>query len=213
MVLFPLFGLLLLDYRLTVTIRLKLKERHEEARHILELLHPDQPEVVEKTIEDIEIALKMSAKHASLKSMFAMGPQRIFHRVMLACVVQIMLQVGHGNPHFPDLEILTSQFTGVNAIAYYTPTIYEESLGFPAIEAGALAAASQACIILGGIICSFTVDRFGRRALMMFSAAAMSTCLACVTGLVSTSNPAALKAAVFFLFVDHMYYNEESLLT
>lgn len=97
-----------------------------------------------------------------------------------------------------------SQFTGVNAIAYYTPSIYEESLGFSPVEAGALAAASQACIILGGIICSFTVDRFGRRALMMFSAAGMSVCLACVTGLVSTENEAALKAAVFFLFVDHL---------
>ena len=52
-----------------------------------------------------------------------------------------------------------SQFTGVNAIAYYAPTIYESSLGFPAVEAGTLAPASQACIILGGIICSFTVDR------------------------------------------------------
>ena len=58
------------------------------------------------------------------------------------------------------LTLLTLfKFTGVNAIAYYTPTIYESSLGFPAVEAGALAAASQACIILGGIICSFTVDR------------------------------------------------------
>ena len=94
-----------------------------------------------------------------------------------------------------------SKFTGVNAIAYYTPTIYENNLGFPAVEAGALSAASQACIIFEGVICSFTVDRFGRRSLMMFSAAGMSVCLACVTGLVSTDNPAALKAAVFFLFV------------
>ena len=89
--------------------------------------------------------------------------------------------------------------TGVNAIAYYTPTIYEESLHFPPVEAGALAAASQAMIILGGIVCAFTVDRYGRRSLMMVSAGGMSICLACVTGLVSANKDGASKAAVFFL--------------
>jgi hypothetical protein len=106
--------------------RLKLKDRDDEARRILTTLSPGEPEVVKKQIEDIETALRLSNQHASLKSMFSMGPQRIFHRVMLASVVQVMLQM-----------------TGVNAIAYYTPTIYEDSLGFPAVEAGALAAASK----------------------------------------------------------------------
>jgi MFS family permease len=92
--------------------------------------------------------------------------------------------------------------TGVNAIAYYATTIYTSSLHFPAVEASALAAASQACIILGGIICSVTVDRYGRRRLMIVSATAMSLCFACVTALVSQSeNGAASKAAVFFLSV------------
>lgn len=73
--------------------RLKLKDRHDEARRILEALHPGNQEAVDKEIEDIETALKLSANHASLKAMFQMGPQRIFHRLMLAVVIQIMLQV------------------------------------------------------------------------------------------------------------------------
>ena len=182
-----------------------MKDRHDEARRVLEALHPGNRDFVDKEVEDIELALKMSINHASLKDMFAMGPQRIFHRVMLASVVQIMLQVSFTLPSYTWECLLTTwtllQFTGVNAIAYYAPSIYLDSLGFPAVEAGALAAASQACIILGGIICSFTVERFGRRSLMMFSAAGMSVCLACVTGLVSSDKPAALKAAVFFLSV------------
>ena len=59
----------------------------------METLHPGSPEEVDKEIADIELALRLSANHAGLKSMFTMGPQRIFHRVMLAGVVQIMLQV------------------------------------------------------------------------------------------------------------------------
>ncbi|KAF2645233.1 MFS1 putative major facilitator superfamily transporter [Massarina eburnea CBS 473.64] len=169
---------------------LKLRDRHDEARQVLERLHPGDPDIVEKEIEDIELALRISVDHVSLLSMFSMGPQRLFHRVMLACVVQIMLQ-----------------FTGVNAIAFYTPTIYASQLHFPAVEAGALAAASQACLILGGIMCAFTVDRFGRRPLMMFSAAAMSICFVCVTALTSQpNNQAASKAAVFFLFLYYVVY-------
>lgn len=72
---------------------LKLKDRHEEARRVLEALHPGDPDTINKEIEDIELALKLSVKQASLKYMFTMGPQRVFHRVMLACIVQIMLQV------------------------------------------------------------------------------------------------------------------------
>lgn len=62
---------------------------------------------------------------------------------MLACIAQIMLQM-----------------TGVNVIATFSSTIYVGNLHFPAVQAGAIAAASQACIIIGGIICSFTVDRY-----------------------------------------------------
>lgn len=68
-----------------------MKDRHEEARRVLDLMHLGQPETVDKEIEDIDLALKLSAKHAGLKSMFAMGPQRIFYRVMLASIVQIVL--------------------------------------------------------------------------------------------------------------------------
>lgn len=52
-----------------------------------------------------------------------------------------------------------------------------------------------------------TVDRFGRRALMLISAASMSLCQAALTGLVSQSdNEAALKAAVFFMFLYYFVY-------
>jgi hypothetical protein len=70
-----------------------MKNRDDEARQILERLYPDDQETVEIEIQNIEVALRMSQNQAGLSSMFTMGPQRIFHRVVLASVTQIMLQV------------------------------------------------------------------------------------------------------------------------
>lgn len=74
------------------------KDRSEQARTILELLHPGEQVAVDSELEDIKLSLSMLTNRASLKDMFTMGPQRIFHRVMLASVVQIMLQVRINQP-------------------------------------------------------------------------------------------------------------------
>lgn len=97
--------------------------------------------------------------------------------------------------------------TGVNSITYYASSIYESDLHFATKTAEILAAASQFAIILGSIVCSYTVDRFGRRTLMLFSASAMSICFALLTGLVSDpNNSGALKGAVFVLYLYYVVY-------
>jgi sugar porter (SP) family MFS transporter len=162
--------------------------RNIEAAEILELLHED-PETVEKELRDIRVSLDLSG-NSSLKSLLEMGTQRVFHRVLIGCTAQMMLQL-----------------TGVNSITYYASSLFEVQLGFTAKTAEVLAAASQFSIILGSTICSFTVDRFGRRSLMMFSASSMSICFACLAGLVShPSDKAGLKAAVFFVFLYYVCY-------
>ncbi|KAF7193680.1 Sugar transporter STL1 [Pseudocercospora fuligena] len=166
--------------------------RPTEAQAILQLLNPTDQEIVEKEIRDIELALQLTSGNnkSSILSMFSMGPQRTFHRLILACTAQMMLQL-----------------TGVNCITYYASTVYEEYLGFPLAEAQILAAASQFCIVLGSILCAYTVDRYGRRTLMIFSAAANAVCFAFETGLVSNpENHGALKGAVFFLFLFYFVY-------
>ncbi|KAJ5675153.1 uncharacterized protein N7477_005087 [Penicillium maclennaniae] len=165
--------------------------RWEEAREILGLLYDIEPhsETVNKEIESIQISLERARK-TDLGAMFKMGPQRTFHRVVLAAVAQIFLQM-----------------TGVNSIAYYAPSIYQEQLHFSHTTSAILAAASQLVMVLGAFCCSYTVDRFGRRKLMILSASAMSICFACLAGLTSqANNPAALKAAVFFLYLYFFVY-------
>lgn len=68
--------------------------RKQEAREILDLLHED-PAVVEKELADIDASLALSGD-ADLKALLKMGKQRTFHRVLIGCTAQAMLQLTGG---------------------------------------------------------------------------------------------------------------------
>ena len=96
------------------------------------------------------------------------------------------------------------QLTGVNFVTYYAQTIYVLQLNFMPSTAFILAVASQQVFVFGSCICSYFVDNFGCRKLLLFSSASIAFCMACLTGVVSQpENRAALKARVFFLY---LYY-------
>jgi MFS family permease len=165
--------------------------RWNEGREILGILYDDDPHgvLVNYEIDNIRQSFER-AGNSNLTAMFKMGPQRSFHRVVLATTVQVFLQM-----------------SGVNSISYYAPTIYSQQLKFSPTTSGILAASTQFATMLGSFCCVWTVDRFGRRRLMLFSASSMSVCFACLSGLVShPDNPAALKAGVFFLFLYSFVY-------
>ena len=167
------------------------KARVDEARHILSRMHDTDidDDIIKREVHDVQATIELSGS-SNLSALLTMGPRRIFHRVVIAISAQMFLQL-----------------SGINAVAYYAPSIFENQLHYPAEEAGILAAASQICLALGSIVCSFSVDRFGRRNLMMVSAALMAVCFACLAGLTSDpENKPALKAAVFFVFFFYFVY-------
>ncbi|KNG80717.1 putative MFS sugar transporter [Aspergillus nomiae NRRL 13137] len=161
-------------------------DRIEEARGVLAALYDEDThsESVDQIMRDILLSLQMS-ENKSLQSLLDMKPQRNLQRLILAATVQMLLQL-----------------TGINAITYYAPTIYSKQLGFPPRQAFVLAAASQAVFIIGSFVCAYTVDRFGRRKLLLSSSIGLTICMACLTGVVSNpNNDAALRSGVFFLYL------------
>ncbi|KAJ5660499.1 hypothetical protein N7507_006950 [Penicillium longicatenatum] len=162
------------------------KGRTEEARAILAALADTDENSEEITLEirDIETSLVLSGS-GSFKSLLYMGEQRLFHRTVLAACGQVF-----------------QQMCGINLITYYATTIFQQYLGLDATKSRILAASMCLTQPLGGFVAYFTIDRLGRRVLMLWSAAGMSVSMAILAGTNSLSdNTAAMIAAVVFLFI------------
>lgn len=165
--------------------------RAEEAKATLSALEDrpeDSPEVLAQ-YEEIEESLKITGR-SSFWDIFKNGEQRLFHRTCLAAAGQMF-----------------QQMSGINALAFYVTTIFEEYLGLSARDARILGAS----VFTWQTICSpigiLTVDRFGRRKLMLVSAFGMGMCMAIVAGTSSQKdNKSAVAAAGAFIFMFSLFF-------
>lgn len=161
--------------------------RRDEAREILALLLDVAPDldVVTNDIRDIESSLAFTSSESNWWGVFKMGEQRSFHRTILASGAQFFQQI-----------------CGINAITLYTTTLFQDFIGLDPVQARVLSACIGFSDIAGGIIAFFTIERLGRRVLMMFSSVCLCICMAVLAG--TTSNPnnnGALIAAVVFVYM------------
>lgn len=102
--LFPLAGIFFIIH-LPESPRWLIKQnRIEEAREVLQALEcaDSAHSKVEAEIQDVQSSLKLSGE-SSLRQVFHMGPQRVFHRAMISVSVMSFLQ-----------------FTGINVIGFYS---------------------------------------------------------------------------------------------
>lgn len=167
------------------------QDRIEEAREILAVLNDDQPdsEAISNEIQEIQHSLSVCGS-LSWKAMLTMGEQRFFHRTVLAAGGQIF-----------------QQMCGINLISMYATTIFEQYLNMSPTKSRILAASMAMTQPFGGYLAFFTIDRLGRRFLMLASAAGMSVAMAMLAGTTSaTSNNAALVVAVICLFAFQFIY-------
>ncbi|TVY82881.1 Sugar transporter STL1 [Lachnellula suecica] len=163
------------------------KGRVVEAREVLSALAdvPADSETVNLDVRDIEESLTLTGK-GTFRDIFHPSEQRFFHRACLAAAGQMF-----------------QQMSGINALAFYQNTIFESDLGL----SPQLARILGASVFTWQTICSpigvLTVDRLGRRKLMMFAAFGMGMCMAIIAGTSSQSNSTScvIVAAVFiFMF-------------
>ncbi|KAM7185470.1 General substrate transporter [Naviculisporaceae sp. PSN 640] len=169
------------------------KGRVDEAKIVLAALQ-DQEEDASEVTGDIETIQESLAKSSGAKFSHLFhnsGGQRLLHRTFLACLMQVF-----------------HQLCGVSAFAIYQATIFEDNLGMASTPARILAASVFTFQTLLSPVGVFTVDRFGRRKLMMFSALGMGICMTAMAA--STSQPreniAATAVAVTAIFLFSFFF-------
>lgn len=156
------------------------KGKVEEARQTLAALNGtevDDAGVIDD-IAEIEDSLALVGQ-AGFADLFCNGELRLFHRTCLAAAGQMFQQVSSNHIDAPceqpyrELTYKYLQMSGINALAFYQATIFEDDLGLPATTARIIAGSVFTWQTLCSPIGVLTVDRFGRRKLMIFAALGM----------------------------------------
>jgi sugar porter (SP) family MFS transporter len=175
-----------------------LKGREEEALEVLTCLMGDETDDVFIETEFTSIkATVLEMSKGSFRDMFTMGPDRHFHRVVLAYVNQMFQQI-----------------SGINLITYYIPTLLENNIGMSPTMSRLIAALNGTEYFIASWIAVFTVEKFGRRTLMIFGAVGMSLSMVilAITDSISSTHAGTSKgtsagiAQTVFLFVFNTFF-------
>lgn len=170
---------------------LVLHGRKEEAREVLSALEdlPSHDPVVEASLAEISESVAIAGQGRFL-DLLKNGELRLLNRMCLAFCGQMF-----------------QQLSGINALGFYQATIFEENLGFDKTIARVLSGSVFTFQTLCSPIGVLTVDRFGRRKLMMASAVGMGTCMAIIAGTIGeTQSTACLGVATAFLFLFSLFF-------
>ena len=146
---------------------LMMKGKREKARGVLTKIR--DLDTVEAEIDEIEKSLK--EKHGGIRTLFS-------KRLRPVLVIGLVLGIGQ-------------QFVGINTVMYYGPEIFEH-VGFHGSMAQILATFGMGLLnFVFTVFCIFTVDRFGRRALLLSGTFLAAVCLF-ILGLVLHIGPASI---------------------
>ncbi|WPH01755.1 Hypothetical protein R9X50_00460700 [Acrodontium crateriforme] len=166
-----------------------LKGREDQALNVLACLN-DLPEDDEYIVNEFaaikDTVLEMG--QGGFKDLFTMGPDRNFHRACLGYVNQMFQQI-----------------SGINLITYYAATIYQ-GIGLSDMNSRILAAANGTEYFLASWVAVFTIEKFGRRPLMLFGAIGQAVSMAILAGTNVHKGGANGIVAAIFLFVFNSFF-------
>jgi sugar porter (SP) family MFS transporter len=169
------------------------KGHYEEADSVIariyavEINHPTVLAHHAEVIQALEIEHEV---HFRLKDIvWDQSPVNTTWRIWICVLIQLLQQLG-----------------GICLIAYYASYLFINNLGMSQHSAG-LTSGGLSCVFWGGTLTAiFTVDRVGRRPVLLWGAVGCATCMICYTvGLAVYSQPSLTMATVFIFLFEFCY--------
>ncbi|KAI0888979.1 general substrate transporter [Annulohypoxylon maeteangense] len=162
---FSVIVLVFLSFTVDSPRWLLLRGRFEEGRVTLARLRGTMQDLDDQNLNDdiksIQQALEQEkiARVSPVDAILCRDPLHTIRRLLLSCGTQFM-----------------QQFSGVNALGYYFPTVLIESVGVSSSYARLLAAVNASLYLGAAFVCLILIDIAGRRKLMMYGSIAMGSC-------------------------------------
>lgn len=166
------------------------QDRFEDAKRVMAALEgePDDSVAINEELSLIRDAYLEEKRQTS--SIFAMGPERQFHRAVLAISIAAL-----------------AQMSGINIVTFYSTTIFTQQLGYSGTVARVFSGSLQVWQFICAGFAVLLIDRFGRRKLLMAGALGMCAAQTALSGLMSDlTDKSAGEAAIFFYFVALFFF-------
>ncbi|KAK9802259.1 putative General substrate transporter [Seiridium cardinale] len=167
-----------------------LKGRDDDAIRVLcalSELPPEDPSIQSDYRAMKDVVFEMSK--GSFADCFKRNQNRNLHRTILAYVNQMFQQI-----------------SGINIITYYAATIFQNNIGLSGFLSRLLAALNGTEYFIASWVAIFTIEKFGRRSLMLFGATGQALSMAVLAGTTSHVSTSSGIAAAVFLFVFNSFF-------
>jgi sugar porter (SP) family MFS transporter len=161
----------------------------DEARRVLAAVNGEQPDA-ERTQNDLRaivdsIALEQKIGAAfRIKDLFTSGPSQHRRRVIIGVSSQFFQQIG-----------------GCNAVIYYFPILFQDSLGESQEQSLLLGGVNMIVYALFALVSFWTIERFGRRKLFLTGSIGQCLSMIITFGCLIPGTPTAAKGAALGLFL------------
>ncbi|RDL36719.1 uncharacterized protein BP5553_06071 [Venustampulla echinocandica] len=194
---FPIIVITVLPFLPETPRWLLLQDRQEEALEVIARLAGKNVDIHDSEVnaEFLSIRSAIAAEREnrlSIKDVLLFRDKtQNFRRLLLSCGTQMM-----------------QQFSGVNALGYYLPTLLQQSVGFDQQMSRLLTACNATSYLGAAFLCLLLIDLVGRRKLMLYGSVTCGSCylIAALCLRQGGINPAQNKAmgaattSMFFLY-------------